>query len=135
MIEFMVNEAQNYSTPIERRALKNLENLRNYNEPTQTSTFSTLVDKPNHSYLETAFSDIVFQRAFLAVVPLLRKNCSCLNLQICKDREYNYELFFLLKDYVRASEADGTVARFKRLILKIEESVTWEDYLQLPSLL
>jgi hypothetical protein len=36
---------------------------------------------------------------------------------------------------VRASEADGTVGRVKRLILKIEESVTWEDYLELPSLL
>jgi hypothetical protein len=48
MIEIMVNEARNYSTPIERRALTNLENLRSYNEPTQYSTFNTLVDKPNH---------------------------------------------------------------------------------------
>jgi len=86
MIEFMVNEARNYSTPIGRRALTNLENLRNYNEPTQDSTFSTLVDKPNHSYLVLAFSDsVIFQRAFLAVVPLLRKHCSCVNHLICKD--------------------------------------------------
>jgi hypothetical protein len=57
-----------------------------------------------------------------------------LNLQICKDREYNYELFFLLKNYVRASEADGTVARVKRLLLN-DENVAWEDYLELGSVL
>ena len=59
MIEFMVNEARNYSTPIQRRALANLENLRNYNEPTEDSIFITLSDKPNHSYLVKAFSDSV----------------------------------------------------------------------------
>jgi len=49
MLEFMINEARNYSTPIERRALANLENLQSYNEPTQDSIWNTLSDKPNHS--------------------------------------------------------------------------------------
>jgi hypothetical protein len=34
----------------------------------------------------------------------------------------------LLKNYVRESEADGTVARVKRLLLN-DETVAWEDYL------
>jgi hypothetical protein len=60
MIEYMVNEARNYSTSIERRAVKNLKNLKNYKEPTQNSIYNALVDTPNHSFLVAAFSDLVF---------------------------------------------------------------------------
>ena len=49
MIDLMTTESRNYSTPIERRALANLENLQSYNYPTKDSIWNTLTDKPNHS--------------------------------------------------------------------------------------
>lgn len=134
MLEFMVNEAQNYSTPIERRAITNLENLKSHNEPGQDSIYNALTNRPSHISLETAFSNLDFQRAFLAVLPLLRReNCLCMCKEICKDDLYHYELFSLLENYVKASENDGTVARVQRL-LHIREGESWAEYFELPSL-
>ena len=84
MIEILVNEARRYFTPYERRALVNLENLKTSYDHEQNSIFTTLSDKPTHNHLEIAFSQMIFQRAFLSLLPRLRKNCSCVNQLICK---------------------------------------------------
>ena len=56
-IDYMVEEAHNYLTPIDRRAITNLEKLRNYIEPTKPSIFNALSDKPNHDVLKNIFAN------------------------------------------------------------------------------